>query len=80
MRMVEHDKGITFIPELAVHQLTDQQRRLVRPFALPIPTREIIIATRKDFIRKSLLAFLVERIQQCVPQGMLKPQPTARIV
>lgn len=30
MRMVEHDKGITFIPELAVHQLTDQQR-LPRP-------------------------------------------------
>lgn len=80
MRMVEHDKGITFIPELAVHQLTDSQRRLVRPFALPIPTREIVMATRKDFIRKSFQEFLVERIQKSVPKEMLKPQPTARLV
>lgn len=30
MRMVENGKGITFIPELAVVQLTEEQRKLVR--------------------------------------------------
>lgn len=80
MRMVEHDKGVTFIPELAVHQLTEQQRRLVRPFALPIPTREIVMAVTDNFIRRSLLDFLVARIQAAVPREMLKPLPTARIV
>ena len=35
MRMVESGKGITFIPELAVAQLTEEQRQLVRPFAIP---------------------------------------------
>jgi LysR family hydrogen peroxide-inducible transcriptional activator len=80
MRMVEHDKGVTFIPELAVHQLTDQQRRLVRPFALPIPTREIVMAVSDNFIRRSLLNFLVEQIQASVPKEMLRPLPTARIV
>ena len=39
MRMVESGMGITFIPELAEMQLSDQQRELVRPFAIPVPTR-----------------------------------------
>lgn len=80
MRMVEHDKGVTFIPELAVSQLAEEQRRLVRPFALPIPTREIVMAVNCDFIRYTLLQFMIERIRRSVPKDMLKPQPTARIV
>ena len=40
MRMVESGKGITFIPELAVLQLNDEQKRLVRPFAMPVPHGE----------------------------------------
>lgn len=80
MRMVEHGMGTTFIPELAVHQLTDCQKKLVRPFALPIPEREIVIAVRHDFIRRTLLSFLIDRIKESVPREMLKPQPMARIV
>ena len=35
MHMVESGKGITFIPELAVMQLSEEQKELVRPFAIP---------------------------------------------
>ena len=80
MRMVEHDKGVTFIPELAVHQLDEVQRQLVRPFALPIPTREIVLAVTPDFVRKSMLDFLANSIREAVPKAMLKPLATARIV
>ena len=38
MRMVEGGKGITFVPELAVSQLSNEQKELVRPFAIPRPT------------------------------------------
>lgn len=72
MRMVESGKGITFIPELAVMQLTDQQKELVRPFAIPTPTRELILITNKHFIRQSLLEMIVKEIQDSVPKNMLK--------
>lgn len=72
MRMVEGGQGITFIPELALEQLSDKQRELTKPFALPIPTREIVLATSKAFIRHSLLQLLISTIRACVPPRMLK--------
>ena len=70
MRMVESGKGITFIPELAVSQLNEEQKKLVRPFAIPRPTRQIVLATNRDFIRHSLLNVLKEEILAAVPKEM----------
>ena len=80
MRMVENGTGTTFIPELALSQLYDSQKELVRPFAIPCPTREIVWVTRKDFIRHSLAKILIESIQKSVPKQMLKLMPTQRLV
>lgn len=74
MRMVESGKGITFIPELAVAQLGAQQQELVRPFAIPRPTRQVVLATSKDFVRHSLLHVLKEEIKASVPKEMLTLQ------
>lgn len=72
MRMVEAGLGITFIPELAVEQLTMQQRELVRPFAIPIPTRQVVMLTTPSFVRKNILRLLTDTIRQAVPERMLK--------
>ena len=72
MRMVESGMGITFIPELAEMQLSDQQKELVRPFAIPIPTRQLLLITRRDFIRQTLLDVIVKEIQASIPKEMLK--------
>ena len=72
MRMVESGMGITFIPELAEMQLSEPQKELVRPFAIPIPTRELILITNKNFIRQTLLDTVVKEIQAAVPKNMLK--------
>jgi LysR family hydrogen peroxide-inducible transcriptional activator len=72
MRMVESGMGITFIPELASLQLSDSQKELVRPFAIPIPTRELVLLTSHNFIRQTLLNVLVSEIQACIPKSMLK--------
>lgn len=66
MRIVENGKGVTFIPELALSQLSDAQLRLVRPFAIPEPRREIAMLTPRDFIRVKLRNMLVESIQSGV--------------
>ena len=72
MRIVENGQGVTFIPELATIQLTPTQKELVRPFAIPIPTREVVMATSKAFVRKSLLDMIVGQIRNSVPEKMLK--------
>ena len=64
MRMVESGKGITFIPELAVTQLTEEQRQLVRPFAIPRPTTaEWCWLQIKILFSHSLLSVLKEEIK-----------------
>ena len=72
MRIVENGQGMTFIPELATMQLTPTQKELVRPFAIPIPTREVVMATSKAFVRQSLLNMIVGQIRKSVPEKMLK--------
>ena len=72
MRIVENGQGVTFIPELATMQLTPTQKELVRPFAIPIPTREVVMATSKVFVRQSLLDMIVGHIRNSVPEKMLK--------
>ena len=72
MRIVENGQGVTFIPELATMQLTPTQKELVRPFAIPIPTREVVMATSKVFVRQSLLDMIVGQIRNSVPEKMLK--------
>lgn len=80
MRMVESGMGITFIPELATLQLSESQKELVRPFAVPKPTRQISIVTRADFVRFSVLNLLKETIRKSVPKEMLTLKGTQKVV
>lgn len=80
MHMVESGYGMTFIPELATLQLSQEQRKMVRPFAIPKPTREIYFVTRKDFIRHSLSKILIEHIQEVVPKDMLRLRVGQKVV
>lgn len=80
MHMVENGKGVTFIPELAVNQLSEERRELVRPFAIPRPTRSIVLITGKDFIRNCLLQVLKNAIKQSIPQEMLQLHSTQYLV
>ena len=80
MRIVEGGKGITFIPELASYQLSQEQKELVRPFAIPRPTREISIVAKTDFVRYTILNMIKESIRSSVPREMLTLQKTQRVV
>jgi LysR family hydrogen peroxide-inducible transcriptional activator len=80
MRMVESGNGITFIPELATYQLGSEQKELVRPFAIPKPTREIVLVTRKDFIRHAVAELLIKNIRASVPEEMCTLQAFQRVV
>ena len=70
-RMVESGQGVTFIPELALSQLYEQQKELVRPFALPIPVRDVVLLTTRNFVRHSIADLIVRSVRENVPQSML---------
>lgn len=76
MRMVESGKGMTFVPELAVDQMSEQQKELVRSFAIPTPARRIIMLTENNYIRHSLINAVQAEIQSSVPKTMLSLRPT----
>ena len=80
MRMVESGKGVTFTPELAVLHLGDAQKELVRSFAIPCPTRQVVLLTNKNFIRHTLLEVLVKEIKLSVPKEMLSLKATQAVV
>ena len=80
MRMVENGNGTTFIPSLAVEQLSKEQNKLVRPFAIPKPTREIIFVTRKDFVRHSIANVLTDLVRKSVPEEMLTLKVDQKLV
>lgn len=80
MRMVESGNGVTFIPQLATYQLSHEQQELVRPFAIPKPTREIMWVTRTDFVRHAIAQIIVESIRQAVPKELHTLQVGQKIV
>ena len=80
MRMVEGGRGITFIPGLAVLQLSEAQKELVHAFAIPCPTRQLILLTHKDFVRQTLKETLVREIRRAVPSEMQELQSTQVLV
>lgn len=80
MRMVEGGRGVTFIPELAVLQLGDVQRQLVKPFAIPSPARRIVMLTSKDYVRLAVVEAVSGEIRASVPKDMLSLRPGRQLV
>lgn len=80
MRMVESGKGITFIPQLAIEQFSDEQKEMVRPFAIPTPTRPIVLVTKNNFIKQSILNVIINEISNSIPPGCKKLKQTQYLV
>ncbi len=71
MHLVEQGNGLTFIPELSIEMMGEKKKELVRPFAIPRPTRAIHLAVRSDYIRQTLYKELSKLIKSAIPKQML---------
>lgn len=80
MRLVENGSGVTFITELALRQLPEKQHQWVRPFAIPVPTREVVMVTHKQFVRTTMLGVIQDLIRASVPQDMRQLRSTQLLV
>ncbi|GAO44934.1 hydrogen peroxide-inducible genes activator [Flavihumibacter petaseus] len=71
-KMVETNRGITILPELATYDLTDAQSKLLRHFKAPAPMREVSLITPKTFVKQKMLLALKASILENLPAKILK--------
>ncbi|ULQ56560.1 LysR substrate-binding domain-containing protein [Flavihumibacter rivuli] len=74
-RMVEMNRGITILPELATLDLTSSQQKLIRHFRSPSPMREVSLVTTKTFVKQKLLQTIREEILASLPDKLRKNKP-----
>ena len=68
--IVDKNEGLTVIPEMAIANLTKEQKKNVRPFKNATPVREISLVTRKEFIRERLIDLIVSEVKEAVPVSL----------
>ena len=69
-KMVDRNKGMTVLPELAVNDFNEDQQDRVRYFEDPEPVREISLVTNNQFVKITLLQSLIDEILLLVPEKM----------
>lgn len=70
INIVDNYEGITVIPEMAIDNLNDTQKKKVRPFKNTTPVREISLVTRKEYLRQRLLDIIAQEIKSAVPTSL----------
>lgn len=63
LKIVEMNNGITVVPELAVINFSEKQKKQIREFKAPVPVREISLVTYRHFVKTKLLEVLAEEIK-----------------
>lgn len=69
IKIVDDNDGITVIPEMAIENLSEKQKKNVRSIKDTTPVREISLITKKDFIREKLINIIVDEIKSAVPNS-----------
>ncbi len=69
-KMVELNEGATLLPELALKDLQENQKKMARRFETPEPVREVSMVTHRNYVKKGLLNALLGCIKAHIPQDM----------
>lgn len=68
--MVNRYQGMTLLPELATHELSEEEKARLRPFAGTPPTREVSIILNRSFLKQKLVELLYREITESIPHEM----------
>jgi len=66
MRFVRQNRGLTLLPHLATHDLNEDDKKKLRKFEEPSPSRAIGIATHRHFKKNKAKEIIIEEIQKNV--------------
>jgi LysR family transcriptional regulator, hydrogen peroxide-inducible genes activator len=72
-KLVEMQKGMTILPELALSDFTKEQQARVRFFKPPVPKRAIGLVTYRYFMKEKLINALKTEIIKHLPATSSKP-------
>lgn len=70
IQIVDQNDGLTVIPEMALANLSEKQKKNVRPFKNVTPVREISLITRKEYLRERLLDIITDEVSTAVPRSL----------
>ncbi len=68
--MVIKNNGYTLLPQLAVLNLSNEERKNIRVFQSPVPTREISLVHNRIFLKEKIITALEESIIESLPEGL----------
>lgn len=80
INIVDNNSGMTIIPEMAIEQLSEKQKKNVRPLRNITPMREISLVTRNDFLREKLIDIIIDEIKESVPHEYLDTEQKKYVV
>ena len=70
-KMVEMNKGITILPELATIDFSVKQQNMIRHFKAPAPVREVSLVTHRNYVKKKLVDVLKEEVLKSLPKKIM---------
>lgn len=69
-RIVERNYGYTLVPELAVLNISEQNKQYVKPLREPRPVREVSLVLHRTILKRNLIAVLQDEILSHIPEEM----------
>lgn len=69
--IVDTNGGFTVLPKLHIDLLRESMQKNIRPLVDPIPTRDVALYVRKDYVREGMLNVLAEAVKAIIPPEML---------
>ncbi len=70
-KMVEMNRGITILPEMATLDFSVKQMNMVRHFKSPAPVREVSLVTHRNYVKKKLVDILKEEVLASLPKKII---------
>jgi len=71
VKLVDQNFGLTVLPELVVRALPAARRRArVRPFAPPVPVREVSMVHARDHLRRRIADALFDSLRDSLPDEL----------
>ncbi len=71
--LVQENFGYTLLPYLSTRKLSQQEKKLLRPFKEAQPKRAIYLTLRKGFLKEGLVGALKSTILETLPREVREP-------
>ncbi|MEM8526081.1 MAG: LysR substrate-binding domain-containing protein [Bacteroidota bacterium] len=79
VKLVDNNKGISFLPQLATLGLSEQQREHLWQIEAPVPVRSVGLLVHRHFVKKKILNLLKTAIQQHIEPYLFSPSDTTQL-